>query len=90
MRPLQFALSQSWSQSTDPQDRLILTPEPVRQTLQSLGTIESQVEGVGKISERKVEEFAFEQPPARVRKSWIDEQLAKHAFIVIVFYRGFW
>jgi GntR family transcriptional regulator len=41
--------------------------EPVRQSLHSLGTIESQVEGVGKISERKVEEFAFEQPPARVR-----------------------
>jgi DNA-binding GntR family transcriptional regulator len=41
--------------------------EPVRQSLESLGTIESQVEGVGKISERKVEEFAFVQPPARVR-----------------------
>ncbi len=34
--------------------------EPVRQSLQSLGTIESQVEGGGKLSERKVEEFAFE------------------------------
>ena len=42
--------------------------EPVRQSLQSLGTIESQVEGVGKLSERKVEEFAFETPPERVRK----------------------
>lgn len=42
--------------------------EPVRQSLQSLGTIESQVEGVGKISERKIEEFAFEQPLERVRK----------------------
>ncbi len=42
--------------------------EPVRQSLRSLGTIESQIEGVGKLSERKVEEFAFEQPPARVRK----------------------
>ena len=42
--------------------------EPVRQSLQSLGTIESQVEGVGKLSERKVEEFAFEQSPARVRR----------------------
>ena len=37
--------------------------EPVRQSLQSLGTIESQIEGVGKLSERKVEEFAFEAPP---------------------------
>jgi GntR family transcriptional regulator len=42
--------------------------EPVRQSLQSLGTIESQIEGVGKLSERKVEEFAFEEPPERVRK----------------------
>jgi GntR family transcriptional regulator len=41
--------------------------EPVRQSLHSLGTIEAQIEGVGKISERRVEEFAFEQPPARVR-----------------------
>ncbi|NND76258.1 MAG: GntR family transcriptional regulator [Ilumatobacter sp.] len=41
--------------------------EPVRQRLESLGTIEAQIEGVGKVSERRVEEFAFEQPPARVR-----------------------
>lgn len=41
--------------------------EPVRQSLSSLGTIEDQVEGVGKISERKVSEFAFEQAPARVK-----------------------
>lgn len=40
--------------------------EPVRQSLNSLGTIEAQVEGVGKLSERKVEEFAFEAPPDRV------------------------
>lgn len=42
--------------------------EPVRQSLESLGTIESQLEGVGKISERKVAEFAYEEAPARVRK----------------------
>ena len=42
--------------------------EPVRQSLQSLGTIESQVEGVGKISERKIAEFAFEDAPERVRQ----------------------
>ena len=29
-------------------------------------------------------------PPVGVRRSWLDDQLAKHAFIVIVFYRGFW
>lgn len=42
--------------------------EPVRQSLESLGTIESQVEGIGKISERKISEFAFEDAPERVRK----------------------
>jgi GntR family transcriptional regulator len=42
--------------------------EPVRQSLESLATIESQIEGVGKLSERKIEEFAFEMPPDRVRR----------------------
>ena len=42
--------------------------EPVRQSLESLATIESHVEGVGKLSERKIEEFAFEAAPERVRK----------------------
>ena len=51
--------------------------EPVRQHLQTLGTIESQVEGVGKISERKVSEFAFEQPPARVRKFLRTDQVLR-------------
>ncbi|MGB0115004.1 MAG: GntR family transcriptional regulator [Ilumatobacteraceae bacterium] len=41
--------------------------DPVQQSLESLATIESHVEGVGKLSERKVEEFAFEEPPERVR-----------------------
>lgn len=42
--------------------------EPVRQSLESLGTIESEVEGVGKISERKIAEFAFEDAPGRVKR----------------------
>jgi GntR family transcriptional regulator len=42
--------------------------EPVRQSLERLGTIESQVEGLGKISERRVAEFAFEDAPERVRR----------------------
>ncbi len=29
-------------------------------------------------------------PPVGVRRSWLDTQLAKNAFAVIVFYRGFW
>jgi hypothetical protein len=29
-------------------------------------------------------------PPVGVRTSWLDEQLAKHAFIVLLFYRGLW
>lgn len=42
--------------------------EPVRQSLSSLATIESHVEGVGKLSERKIEEFAFEPAPPRVQR----------------------
>lgn len=42
--------------------------EPVQQSLDTLGTIESQVEGLGKLSERKIEEFAFEAPPGRVQR----------------------
>lgn len=41
--------------------------EPVRQSLEALATIESHVEGGGKLSQRKIEEFAFEAAPARVR-----------------------
>lgn len=51
--------------------------EPVRQSLESLGTIESHVEGVGKISERKISEFAFEDPPERVRKLLGDSQVLR-------------
>jgi len=42
--------------------------EPVRQSLESLATIESHVEGVGKLSERKIEQFAFEDAPERVAR----------------------
>ncbi|MFT4655849.1 MAG: GntR family transcriptional regulator [Ilumatobacter sp.] len=51
--------------------------EPVRQSLQSLGTIESQVENIGKISERKIEEFAFEVASDRVRKILDTEQVLR-------------
>ena len=42
--------------------------EPVRQRLETLGTIESQLEESGKHAERKVLEFAFVVPPAHVRE----------------------
>lgn len=29
-------------------------------------------------------------PPAGVRARWLDQALARHAFVVLVFYRGFW
>lgn len=29
-------------------------------------------------------------PPAGVRAGWLDGVLQKHAFVVLVFYRGFW
>jgi hypothetical protein len=29
-------------------------------------------------------------PPVGVRSTWLDEQLARHALVLMVFYRGFW
>ena len=29
-------------------------------------------------------------PPSGVRQSWLDDQLGKHAFIVLLFCRGLW
>ena len=29
-------------------------------------------------------------PPPGVRKSWLDKALSQHAFVVLLFYRGFW
>jgi hypothetical protein len=29
-------------------------------------------------------------PPPGARREWIDHVLAQHAFVVLVFYRGFW
>ena len=54
-----------------------VTGEPVRQSLESLGTIESEGEGVGKLSERKVAEFAFEPAPRHVRDVLGAEQVLR-------------
>ena len=41
-------------------------------------------------------DLAREDPPAEldplpgVRTGWLEAELAKHAFVVLVFYRGFW
>jgi GntR family transcriptional regulator len=40
--------------------------EPVRQRLEHLGTIEDQLEGLGRRAERRVTEFAFTAAPERV------------------------
>ncbi len=29
-------------------------------------------------------------PPPGVRSSWLDKALSQHAFVVLLFYRGFW
>ncbi|HET9548186.1 MAG TPA: GntR family transcriptional regulator [Desertimonas sp.] len=42
--------------------------EPVRQHLGQLGTIEAQLDGSGIANERRVVEFAFGDPPGRVRQ----------------------
>ena len=33
---------------------------------------------------------ALLDPPAGHRRAWLDEQLAKHEFLLILFYRGRW
>lgn len=42
--------------------------EPIRQSLEHLGTIEDQLEASGRIAVRRVVEFAFVAPPARVKE----------------------
>lgn len=42
--------------------------DPVRQSLGRLGTIESQLADEGIVSERKIIDFRFIRPPARVRR----------------------
>jgi hypothetical protein len=44
--------------------------------------------GIGGQSEGQVE--ARLDPPPGARREWIDRVLAQHAFVVLVFYRGFW
>jgi GntR family transcriptional regulator len=51
--------------------------EPVRQSLHSLDTIESQVEEFGKISARKIESFSFESPPERVARVLGDDEVLR-------------
>ena len=43
-----------------------VSTEPVRQSLERLGTIESQLETSGRTSTRRVIDFSFESPPAHV------------------------
>lgn len=46
----------------------IVSTEPIRQSLERLGTIESHVETSGRNAARKVIEFSFESPPPHVRE----------------------
>lgn len=45
-----------------------VSTEPVRQSLERLGTIESQLETSGRDPARRVLDFSFESPPSHVRK----------------------
>lgn len=51
--------------------------EPVRQRLQHLGTIEEQLEGVGRHAERRVLEFAFTAAPPPVAAALGVEQVLR-------------
>ena len=45
-----------------------VSTEPVRQSLERLGTIESQLETSGRDASRRVVKFSFEAPPPHVRR----------------------
>ena len=45
-----------------------VSTEPVRQSLERLGTIESRLEASGRQAARRVIEFSFETPPPHVRR----------------------
>lgn len=51
--------------------------EPVPQHLARLGTIEAQLEGSGRVSARRVLEFAFVTSPARVREVLDTDQVLR-------------
>jgi GntR family transcriptional regulator len=51
--------------------------EPVRQHLAGLGTIEAQLADSGIANERRVIEFTFTEPPARVRQLLGDEPVLR-------------
>ena len=51
--------------------------EPVRQRLGQLGTIEEQLEAGGRHAERRVVEFEFTTPPARVRRTLGTDQVLR-------------
>ena len=53
------------------------------------GTLE--VEFADSILEQQGEKPQAElDPPPGVRSSWLDKTLSQHAFVVLLFYRGFW
>ena len=45
---------------------------------------------VARVSNRSEDPPAHLDPAAGARLGWLDEQLRKHAFVVLIFYRGFW
>jgi len=49
----------------------LVASDPLRQTLGRLGTIEAQLTGEGRRSERRVLDFRFTRPPTRVQR-WLD------------------
>ena len=56
------------------------TPEPLKAKVESE---ESQADGPAELRSEL-------DPPPGARRGWLDSALAKHRFIVLVFYRGFW
>ncbi len=45
---------------------------------------------ITRVAADRVDPPAEMDPRPGVRKSWLDAALARHAFVVLIFYRGFW
>ena len=56
------------------------------------GTVDAwEVEFADAVLATQIEKPQAElDPPPGVRSSWLDKALSQHAFVVLLFYRGFW
>jgi len=49
-----------------------------------------EIEWLGNDASKSGEETAELDPPPGARRGWLDDVSARHKFVVLLFYRGFW